>query len=226
MITPAAEKAIERGLAIPGLASARRRLVRLGQPAGQRGDHRAGRHGADVLGQHARAGSVRRGGDPDGRLLDVPLPSERFHRRARRGQSRADVRPRFRHDVSGRMLRHGPAARAAREARRRREADRQHAERRGRVALSAAARGRRRVGHHLRGDGLAGGEKRRTARAQGNRSTAAPNTSNGARIPTAASCTRCKAASRACFRARRPASSRCSPPASTRDPKSPRAWTT
>ena len=116
-------------------AAARRRLVRLGAGPGQRGGLRPGGHGVHVGRQHARPGTVRRPGQSLRRLSAGFGPAQRVHQRSRHRHARPDVRPRLRHDVLGRMLRHVAAAGTARQARKGRQADRQLPEQGRRLAL-------------------------------------------------------------------------------------------
>ena len=150
---------------------------------------------------------------------------KRLHQRYFGVEPRPDVRPRLRHDVSRRVLRHDAAGRYPRKAHPGRRADRQHAEHRRRLALSAGSRaGGRHLGDGLRSHGLC------AARNAGlhvpkdtiDRSIAyvkkSQNEDGGFMYML-------PAAGRARFRARRPPSSRCTAPASTKARKSKRGWT-
>ena len=167
LIKPETQQAIDRGLAWlaarqnddgsfgGGGYSRNVAVVSLAGMAFMSGGHTPGR------------GAIRPARRPLRRATSWPARRrQRLHLRAGLHQPRADVRPRLRHAVPGRSLRHVARQRRPREAGQGRAADRQHAERRGRLALSAQGQRGRHLGHDLPGDGPAGGPQRRHLRAQ------------------------------------------------------------
>ncbi len=154
LITPVAERSIERGLQWLSLqqhdnggfgSGPFRGNVAVGSLAGM-----AMMSGGSTPGRGPYGGQLNR----CHRLSSGQHPTQRIHRGPRR-QPRPDVRPRLRHHVPGRVLRHVAPARAARKTGQSRENHRQLSEQTGRLALPAGSGRCRHLGHRVRNHGPA-----------------------------------------------------------------------
>ncbi len=166
-MTPATTAAVERGLA--SLAAQQQEDGSFGSGGYSRNVAVCGLAGMALLSSGStRPRTLRRGGRGLHRIHSGQHPGERLHQRPLRRQSRPDVWARIRHAVSGRKLRHDAAARHPRQAGQGGQSDRQHAEQRGGLALSAAAPRCRHLGDHRPDHGSPRRPQRRHCRAAGN----------------------------------------------------------
>ena len=167
LVTPAADRADRARAQMAGRSQHDDGSFGAGQFRWKRGRHGPGGHGHDGRRQHARPRAATAGRSTAASITSSANAQPSGFIAGRRREPRPHVRPRLRHHVPGRVLRHVAAGRAAREAGQGRQADRQHPEQGGRLAIPAVARGgRRHLGHRLRGDGPAGRPERRALRAQ------------------------------------------------------------
>ena len=171
MINPAAQRAIDQGL--QWLASRQNDDGGFGLGA-QRGNAAI----CGLCGMAFMSGGSTPGRGPYGdrvatrrRLPAGQRPAQRFHRRADADDPRADVQPRLRHALPGRVLRHVPADGTPRETQPGRQADRQFAEQGRRLALLPEEGRRRHLRDGLPGDGPAGCAQCGHACSQEDRST-------------------------------------------------------